>query len=94
MFWYAIGNGGYRRKIEAAIMRSTGVRAGTPDMGFVYQGQAYFIEIKSPGGRPSAHQLDAIAQITAAGGQARVCVGVDETLQCLEGWKLLRGKAS
>ena len=93
-FWFAIPNGGGRSAIEGAILKATGVRPGTPDMCFIHDGQPFFLELKAPGGRPTGHQLDAIAQITAAGGQARITVGVDEALEVLQGWGLLRGKAS
>jgi hypothetical protein len=58
LYWYAIPNGGLRSKAEARVMAGTGTRAGTPDLGFVYQGQAYFLEVKAEEhSRPTESQL-------------------------------------
>ena len=93
LYWYAIPNGGWRSQAEAAIMKGTGTRPGTPDLGFVYQGRPYFLEIKADEGRsPTEAQLTAIADINAAGGFACIGIGADGCLKILETWGLLQGK--
>ena|SRR5262245_61878314 len=95
LFWYAIPLGGVRSKIEAAIMQSTGTRAGTPDLGFVFQGRAYFLEVKADEqARATEHQLKAIADIKEAGGFACIGYELDRCLKILEEWGLLKGRAA
>jgi hypothetical protein len=91
VFWYAVPNGGVRSKVEAAIMKATGTRPGVPDLAFLHDGQAYFLEVKSEDGRPTEHQLKAIADINEAGGYAVIGCGLDRCLEILERWGLLRG---
>jgi len=59
-FWFHVPNGGYRRPAEAKILKSLGVVRGTPDLCFVKDGRAYFLELKAPG-RPlsPAHAIHA-----------------------------------
>jgi hypothetical protein len=56
--WFAIPNGCARSKAEASIMKGTGVVAGMPDLDFVRDGRAYFLELKAAGGRPTEKQLE------------------------------------
>jgi|SRR6516164_2470130 hypothetical protein len=92
LYWFAIPNGGLRSKAEARVMQSTGTRPGVPDLAFVYEGRAYFLEVKTEHGRPTEHQLKAIADINDAGGYAVIGCGLDRCLQILERWGLLRGE--
>jgi hypothetical protein len=92
VFWFAIPNGGVRSKVEAAIMKATGTRAGMPDMGFVHEGRPYFLEVKAEERRPTKHQLKAIDEINAAGGFACIAYGIDAAIRCLEGWGYFAGK--
>lgn len=91
VFWYAVPNGGWRTPAEAGILKATGVRAGVPDMAFLRNGAAYYLELKAPGGRPTENQLQCISEINAAGGFACVAEGFDAALNTLETWGLLRG---
>src|SRR5262245_5312260 len=93
LYWYAIPNGGARSPIEAKIMQGTGTRRGTPDLGFVFQGRPYFLEVKAEkSSRPTGCQLKAIAAINEAGGFACIGVGIDGCLKVLESWGLLEGR--
>ena len=95
LFWYAIPNGGWRSAAEAAIMKSTGTRAGVPDLGFVFQGRPYFLEVKPDvASLATEHQLKAIADINEAGGFAVIGCGLDRCLKILEEWGLLKGHAA
>jgi hypothetical protein len=42
-------NGGARSKVEAAILKGLGVRAGVPDIIAIRDGRAYALELKAPG---------------------------------------------
>jgi VRR-NUC domain len=94
VFMFCIPNGGYRRPIEAAIMKSLGVRAGVPDTCWIKDGRAYFLEIKAEGGRLSPAQEQTLIALRGAGAMAAHAHGLDQCLRVLEGWALLRGTAS
>jgi hypothetical protein len=94
LFWFAIPMGGYRSPIEAAIMRSTGSIRGIPDLCFIHEGRAYFLELKTETGKASEPQLAAISAINQAGGFASIAHGLDGALRMLEQWGVLRGSTS
>jgi hypothetical protein len=94
VFWYAVPNGGARSPVEAAIMKSTGTRAGVPDLAFLHEGRAFYLEVKSATGRATEHQLQAISDINRAGGYAAIGQGIDACLRILEEWHLLRGTSN
>lgn len=89
-YWFAVPNGGYRHPREAAALKRAGVRAGVPDLAFIHEGKAFFLELKAPGGRSSVAQLDARSEIDAAGGYASEAVGLDRALAVLKSWGLIR----
>jgi hypothetical protein len=91
---FAVPNGGFRRPIEAAIMKGLGVTPGVPDIIAIHNGKMFALEIKTETGRPTDSQLAAIEAIRRAGGFAAVCHGLDRTLACLETWGILRGRAA
>ncbi|PWT93478.1 MAG: hypothetical protein C5B56_00680 [Proteobacteria bacterium] len=94
LFAFHPANGGYRRPIEAKILQGQGVRAGVPDVILIHAGRTYALEIKTEGGRATPKQLEAIAAMEAAGAYCCVAEGLDRALAVLEGWGLLRGRAS
>jgi hypothetical protein len=91
---FAVPNGGYRRPIEAAIMKGTGAVAGVPDTIWIKDGRVFAIELKAPGGRLSDAQLATMADMREAGAVVAVATGIDEALCKLENFGLLRGRAS
>ncbi len=94
LFWFAVPNGGARSPIEAKIMKGAGIRRGVPDLAFVHQGHAYFLEVKTEIGRPTEHQLTAITAINTAGAFASIAYGRDAAIKTLEQWGLLRGSTT
>lgn len=94
VFAFHVPNGGYRKPIEAAIMKGMGVRAGVPDVMVIYQGNVYALELKAEGGRPTENQFKAVEDIRNAGGHAVIVEGLDRALRCLETWGILRGQAA
>jgi VRR-NUC domain len=91
VFMFAVPNGGARRPIEAAILKATGVVAGTPDTVWIKGGQAFALELKSETGRLSDAQRATIERMKAAGCIVGVAHGLDEALRFLELNRLLRG---
>ena len=88
-----VPNGGFRRPVEAAIMKGIGVTAGVPDLLAWHDGRAYALEIKSEDGRTSEAQLEMLNRLSQAGCYTAVCHGLDRALAVLESWQLLCGKA-
>jgi hypothetical protein len=94
VFMFAVPNGGYRRPVEAAIMKATGTVAGVPDTIWIKDGQIYALELKAEGGKPTAKQVEAIAAMQVAGAITGVAIGLDDALRWLEERGLLRGQAT
>jgi hypothetical protein len=91
LFAFHPANGGFRRPIEARILKGQGVKAGVPDVILIHAGRTYGLEIKAEGGRATKHQLDALAAMQAAGATTAITEGLDSTIKQLETWGLLRG---
>jgi hypothetical protein len=94
VFAFHPANGGYRKPIEAAIMKGLGVKAGVPDVIAIHQGRVYGLELKAGGGRATPKQLDAVAAMEAAGAYCAIAEGLDRAIACLEAWGLLRGRTA
>lgn len=75
---YHIPNGGKRTRVEAAIFKRMGVKAGVPDL-FLPAGEngkhGLYIELKSDTGRPSKAQLDWVEYLMREGYEVAVCRG-------------------
>jgi hypothetical protein len=87
-------NGGWRRPIEAKILKGLGVTAGVADIIALHRGHGYALELKADGGKPTINQMEFISNWNAAGGTGAIVNGLDEVLATLERWGLLRGHAS
>jgi hypothetical protein len=92
MFAFHVPNGGYRRPIEAKILKGMGVNAGVPDIIIIHDGRCFAMEIKAPGGRATDKQLECIAALREAGAFTCIAEGLDRAVATLEAWGLLRGK--
>ena len=91
VFAFHPANGGWRSRVEAAILKGMGVRAGVPDIIAIKGGQCYALELKASDGRLTPVQRDAHAALVAAGATVGVAYGLDDALARLEAWGLLRG---
>ena len=94
VFAFHPANGGYRKPVEAAIMKGLGVVAGVPDVFAVHNGRCFAMEIKAEGGRATDKQLACIAALREAGAFTCIAEGLDRALDVLESWGILRGRAS
>ena len=84
--YFHIPNGGKRSKIEVAIMKGLGVKAGVPYLcGLITNGPTLFFELKAPGkGKSSDAQLEWAAWLNNNGFDCRICdnvEGVHETVK-------------
>jgi hypothetical protein len=94
VFAFDPANGGYRKPIEAAILKGLGVVAGVPDVIAIREGRCYALELKAEGGRATETQLATIAAMEAAGAYTAIAEGLAGAIACLEAWGLLRGCTS
>ena len=95
LWWCHVPNGGYRGAIEAAIFKSLGVIAGVPDLLLIFSGKTYGLELKAAkGGRLSPAQIRTQEQMRQAGAIVATATGIDEALQQLESWGLLKRNLS
>lgn len=82
----AFPGGGKRSKVEAAIMKGLGVRAGMPDIQIVWQGRYHGIEVKVPKKYPTEVQRDMHAELCHAGGRVAVCRSLADVEETLAEW--------
>ena len=94
VFAFHPANGGYRKPVEAAILKGLGVVAGVPDVFAVHNGRCFALELKAEGGRATDKQLETIAALREAGAFTAIAEGLDCALAVLKAWGLLRGRAS
>jgi hypothetical protein len=91
MFAFHPANGGWRSRVEAAILKGMGVKAGVPDIIAIKDARCYALELKASGGRLTPVQRGAHAALVAAGAEVEVAYGLDDALAQLEAWGLVRG---
>jgi hypothetical protein len=80
VLWLHIPNGGARTRVEGAILKAMGTRAGAADFLFVIKGRAVFCELKSESGRMSESQKDFAMAVTLADGVYFLAKSLDELL--------------
>jgi hypothetical protein len=88
MVFFHVPNGGRRDKIEGAIFKAMGVRAGVSDLILVHDSKIF--ALKAEGGRPSTEQMTFLTEIDRAGAYTAIAPGLDRALHTLEMWGLLR----
>ena len=93
LVYFHVPNGGLRSRVEAAIFKGLGVRAGVPDIILFASGQFYALELKAPGKKPTKAQLEFLQAFRLAGGKTAWADNLDDALSILELWRLLRGRA-
>jgi hypothetical protein len=81
--FFAVPNGGFRTKAEAGILHGQGVRAGIPDLMFIYEGRAIGLELKSDRGHLSDNQRAMHIELGMAGARVDVARNIGEALERL-----------
>src|SRR5262245_38882537 len=94
VYWWHHPAGGYRSAVEAGIFKSIGAKPGLPDIFLLYQGQLYRLELKAERGRLSPTQATAHVLLRQAGAVIKVATGIDEAIDALEGWDMLKGRTT
>jgi MT-A70 len=82
-WWTHIPTGGRRSPIEAAIFKSLGVRAGSPDLLIIRAGQPLFMELKGPGRQLSSEQVECHAALQRAAAQIATVDNINAALAFL-----------
>ena len=82
-WWTHIPTGGRRSPIEAAIFKSLGVRAGSPDLLIIRAGQPLFLELKVPGRKLSPVQIECHDALRRAGATVETVNTIDAALAFL-----------
>jgi hypothetical protein len=86
---FAIPNGGFRDKREAAKLKATGTKAGVSDIFLsVSRGgwHGLYIELKKFGGKPKPEQLEFIQAAKAQGYCGAIAVGWIQAVEYIEGY--------
>ena len=57
VFAFHCPNGGWRSRVEAAILKAMGTVPGVPDIIIIYDGHCFGLELKAEGGRLTPAQI-------------------------------------
>ena len=90
LVYWAVPNGGKRSKVEAARLKAEGVRAGVPDVHFIFRGVFHVLEIKTNKGRVSPEQKLMMECMKAAGTVVAVAHGTDSCMSQVKAWGMVR----
>lgn len=80
--------------INASIMSGMGMLAGIPDVLVLYRGYLHCLELKVGRKGPSDAQEKTISDLAAAGARTGIAFGLDQAIDQLEQWELVRGSAA
>ena len=90
LVYWAVPNGGKRNVVEAKRMKAEGVRAGVPDVHFIFRGVFHVLEIKTKKGRVSPEQKLMMERMKAAGTVVAVAHGTDSCMAQVKAWGMVR----
>ena len=76
--WTAVNPVPAKSRAAAGKSKAMGLRAGWPDLMFVWRTRALFVEVKAPGGRAPQYQRAVHAELEAVGAAVRIVRGVEE----------------
>jgi hypothetical protein len=86
VWWTHIPNGGWQSPIEAAIFKSLGVRAGSPDLLIIRAGQPLFLELKVPGRKLSPAQTEGHDALRRAGATVETAYNITRRSRSSHAW--------
>ena len=90
VFAFHVPNGGWRSRVEGAILKALGTVARRSRHHLHRRGPGYALELKAERGRLTDVQRVVHERLRAAGAEVAVAHGIDEALAWLEAWNLLR----
>ena len=84
---FAVPNGGFRSKVEAARLKWTGVVAGVPDLAVIAPGgRVHFLEVKTASGRLSEAQREVMGVLGKLGAPFMTVGSIDDVRRAFSGW--------
>jgi len=89
-FWFHVPNGEARGRGIGGKLKGMGTRAGVPDICILCAGRFYGLELKRRGGVLSPKQRLAHAQLVASGAEVRTVYSLDEAIDALRDWRVVR----
>ena len=89
--WWSVDMAAYAGKLPG-LRTLRGCVAGVPDLVVIYQGRAYFIELKARDNGVSLAQTVVGHSILVCGGRFAVARDVEEVLGLLDAWEIPREK--
>ena len=92
--WWCHLNNNSANMIQGKRNKALGVTKGAPDLMFVAEGRALFLELKAIKGRVAPAQTAAHVELRRAGAECVVAHGLDEALRVIGGWGLFSGGAA
>ena len=93
MFWHTMQNqfvGGRKGAIFGGIAKAMGVQPGVSDLLLFHKSRLYALELKVDAGHVTPSQAKFIEDLVTNGGLAQVARGIDQALEILEDWKLIK----
>lgn len=87
-WWFHTPNGGKRHIAVAAKLKAQGAKSGVPDCTIIYQGRAYFIELKTETGRLSQTQKEVGGRLAECGACFAVCRSLNDVQMTLNQWNI------
>lgn len=98
LVWFHVPNqgraGGHKGRVQGAILKSLGLRAGVSDFILLHDAKFFALELKPDGERPTESQVQFLLDVNNAGGFSCCAVGLNRAIACLETWGLVRGKTA
>lgn len=85
-FWTTFPSGWFKGRVVAAVLRACGLRPGVPDLLFIRDGRAFWIELKAAKGVLSDNQDDTQAALEDAGCEVATCSSVGAVEMQLRMW--------
>ena len=88
VWWTTIPAGG-GGKVRGAILKGLGYKAGTPDILIVYEGRAYWMELKAPDGVLSTAQMWCFKVLCNAGcWRPHIVRSLVDVERALDSWRI------
>jgi hypothetical protein len=89
--WWHTPSGGRRHKIEAVHLQRMGARRGLPDLLLLHESRLHALELKNgTRGHVSSAQSEMLTALVKAGCRTAVARTLDEALEVLTEWGLIR----
>lgn len=95
LYWFAVPNAGLRSLRVGAMMKAEGLKPGVADICFMLpDGRAAWLEMKTESGRLSPYQEGFRHRCEMLGHPYAVARSLDEAIDVVRGWGVLREKAA